>query len=109
MNWRRCWEPLGFEVSRFIAGEPSDEAELGGAVENLFAIRKGQEGAKHFAYAGHLDVVPPGEGWSSDPFVAGGEGWFSSWPRRGGYEGQYRRICECAEGPACQKIWVQSV
>lgn len=32
------------------------------------AIRTGPEGAKHFAFAGHLDVVPPGEGWASDPF-----------------------------------------
>ncbi|MCP6324236.1 M20/M25/M40 family metallo-hydrolase, partial [Klebsiella pneumoniae] len=22
-----------------------------------------------FAFAGHLDVVPPGKGWASDPFV----------------------------------------
>jgi succinyl-diaminopimelate desuccinylase len=32
------------------------------------AIRHGPEGSKHFAFAGHLDVVPPGEGWESDPF-----------------------------------------
>ena len=38
------------------------------SVENLFAIRRGPEGSKHFAFAGHLDVVPPGEGWVSDPF-----------------------------------------
>jgi len=62
-------EPLGFEVSRFIAGDGSENTELGGAVENLFAIRKGKEGSRHFAFAGHLDVVPPGEGWGSDPFV----------------------------------------
>lgn len=61
--------PLGFEVHRFIAGDAPEEAELGGAVENLLAIRKGAEGSPHFAYAGHLDVVPPGEGWNSDPFV----------------------------------------
>lgn len=61
--------PLGFEVHRFIAGDAPEEAELGGAVENLLAVRKGAEGSPHFAYAGHLDVVPPGEGWNSDPFV----------------------------------------
>ena len=55
--------PLGFEVHRFIAGEPPD-----GPVENLVAIRG--DGAPHFGFAGHLDVVPPGEGWSSDPFEA---------------------------------------
>ncbi len=59
--------PHGFAVHRFTRGdgpEGSDEA----AVENLFAIRKGPEGSKHFAFAGHLDVVPPGEGWTSAPF-----------------------------------------
>ena len=62
-------KPLGFEVSRFIAGDRPEDEGLGGAVENLFAIRKGKEGARHFAFAGHLDVVPPGEGWASDPFM----------------------------------------
>ncbi|HZF46711.1 MAG TPA: succinyl-diaminopimelate desuccinylase [Sphingomonadaceae bacterium] len=56
--------PLGFAVHRFIAGEPP-----AGPVENLFAIRKGPEGSKHFAFAGHVDVVPAGEGWTGDPFV----------------------------------------
>ncbi len=55
--------PLGFDVHRFIAGEPPD-----GPVENLVAIRG--HGAPHFGFAGHLDVVPPGEGWASDPFEA---------------------------------------
>ena len=57
-------EPLGFEVHRFITGEEPD-----GPVENMFAIRCGPEGSKHFAFAGHLDVVPPGEGWTSAPFA----------------------------------------
>ncbi len=61
--------PLGFEISRFIAGDAPDDAEHGGPVENLFAIRHGSPGARHFAYAGHLDVVPPGQGWQTDPFV----------------------------------------
>jgi succinyl-diaminopimelate desuccinylase len=56
--------PLGFEVHRFEAGEPPD-----GPVENLFAIRRGPAGSRHFAFAGHLDVVPPGEGWTSAPFA----------------------------------------
>lgn len=59
--------PLGFAVHRFTRGdgpEGSDEAP----VENLFAIRTGPPGSRHFAFAGHLDVVPPGEGWASDPF-----------------------------------------
>ncbi len=56
--------PLGFEVHRFVRGEAPD-----GPVENLFAIRPGPAGSRHFAFAGHLDVVPPGEGWTSAPFA----------------------------------------
>lgn len=56
--------PLGFEIHRAISG-----AEPDGPVENLFAIRRGAEGARHFAFAGHLDVVPPGDGWQSGPFA----------------------------------------
>ena len=54
--------PLGFEVERFVAGEAPD-----GPVENLLAVRAGP--GPHLAFAGHLDVVPPGEGWSADAFV----------------------------------------
>jgi len=56
--------PLGFAVHRFVAGEAPD-----GPVENLFAVRQGPPGSRHFAFAGHLDVVPPGEGWTSAPFL----------------------------------------
>ena len=38
-------------------------------VKNLFAYRRFGEG-KHLCFAGHVDVVPAGEGWNSDPFVA---------------------------------------
>lgn len=54
--------PLGFAVERYVAGEPPD-----GPVENLFATRG--SGGPHFAFAGHLDVVPPGDGWRNDPFA----------------------------------------
>lgn len=53
----------GFTIDRFTVGEAPD-----GPVENLLAWRG--EGAPHFAFAGHLDVVPPGAGWSADPFAA---------------------------------------
>lgn len=56
--------PLGFEVHRAVTGDPPD-----GPVENLFAIRKGPEGSRHFAFAGHVDVVPPGDGWTTAPFA----------------------------------------
>ncbi|MBP6362449.1 MAG: succinyl-diaminopimelate desuccinylase [Novosphingobium sp.] len=57
-------KPLGFAVHRFSAGGPPH-----GPVENLFAIRQGPEGSRHFGFAGHLDVVPPGEGWTSAAFA----------------------------------------
>ena len=58
--------PLGFDVHRAISGEEPD-----GPVENLFAIRQGPAGSRHVAFAGHVDVVPPGDG----PIVAlGGAG-----------------------------------
>ena len=56
--------PLGFTCHRALTGEAPD-----GPVENLFALRHGPAGSRHFAFAGHLDVVPPGEGWISAPFV----------------------------------------
>ena len=56
--------PLGFTFHRTIDGEAPD-----GPVENLLAIRRGPEGSRHFAFAGHVDVVPPGEGWTSAPFA----------------------------------------
>lgn len=59
---------LGFEIDRFTRGEGAEGSEEE-PVENLFAIRRGPAGTPHFAFAGHLDVVPPGEGWSSAPFA----------------------------------------
>src|SRR3954447_16437573 len=56
-------EPLGFTCHRWVMGEAPD-----GPTENMVAIRG--EGPPHFGFAGHLDVVPPGEDWSSDPFAA---------------------------------------
>jgi succinyl-diaminopimelate desuccinylase len=55
--------PLGFACHRWVMGEAPD-----GPTENMVAIRG--DGAPHFGFAGHLDVVPPGEGWSGDPFDA---------------------------------------
>jgi succinyl-diaminopimelate desuccinylase len=57
----RALEPLGFKVHRWVMGEPPD-----GPTENMVAIRG--SASPHFGFAGHLDVVPPGEGWSGDPF-----------------------------------------
>ena len=54
-------ERIGFTVHRFHSGSPPE-----GPVENLFASRG--SGGPHFGFAGHVDVVPPGEGWRTDPF-----------------------------------------
>ncbi len=56
-------KPLGFTVHRWVMGEPPD-----GPTENMVATRG--QGSPHFGFAGHLDVVPAGEGWSGDPFAA---------------------------------------
>lgn len=37
-------------------------------VKNLFLTRKSSEGP-HLCFAGHVDVVPSGEGWETNPFV----------------------------------------
>ncbi len=49
-------EALGFAVTRLRYGD----------IENLFAERPGA--GAHLCFAGHTDVVPPGEGWRHDPF-----------------------------------------
>jgi succinyl-diaminopimelate desuccinylase len=56
-------ESLGFTIHRWVMGEPPD-----GPTENMVAMRG--QGAPHFGFAGHLDVVPAGENWSVDPFAA---------------------------------------
>src|SRR6478735_5405198 len=53
--------PLDFEIHRWTMGDAPD-----GPTENMVAIRG--SGSPHFGFAGHLEVVPPGEGWSVDPF-----------------------------------------
>jgi succinyl-diaminopimelate desuccinylase len=49
---------LGFRVRRLKFND----------VDNLYA-RLGQA-RPNFCFAGHVDVVPPGQGWASDPFGA---------------------------------------
>jgi succinyl-diaminopimelate desuccinylase len=53
---------LGFTTHRWVMGDPPD-----GPTENMVAVRG--EGGPHFGFAGHLDVVPAGEGWKGDPFA----------------------------------------
>lgn len=53
----------GFDVHRWVMGEEPD-----GPTENMVATRG--SGGPHFGFAGHLDVVPSGDGWATDPFEA---------------------------------------
>ena len=39
-------------------------------VTNRFYYKKFNDNDEHLCFAGHIDVVPPGEGWSCDPFEA---------------------------------------
>lgn len=55
-------EAIGFTVHQIVRGEAPD-----GPIHNLFASRG--SGGPHFAFAGHTDVVPPGDGWTSNPFI----------------------------------------
>ncbi len=60
---------IGFTVHRFADGTLPD-----GPVANLFATVG--SGAPHFAFAGHTDVVPAGDGWDAfTPRVA--DGWLT--------------------------------
>ena len=54
-------ESIGFTVTHRVDGNAPD-----GPIHNLLAIR-GSAGP-HLAFAGHTDVVPPGPGWTTDPF-----------------------------------------
>ena len=67
----RALAPLGFTCHRLPFAEPGT-AE----VQNLLAVIG--EAGPHFCFAGHTDVVPPGDraGWTVDPFGAEViEGW----------------------------------
>ena len=56
-------KPLGFTCHRLRFEEAGTAS-----VENLYA-RIGTA-KPHFCFAGHSDVVPPGDGWAVDPFAA---------------------------------------
>jgi len=38
--------------------------------KNRFFYKKFNDTKQHLCFAGHIDVVPPGEGWDVDPFAA---------------------------------------
>ncbi|QDH25888.1 succinyl-diaminopimelate desuccinylase [Neokomagataea tanensis] len=55
-------EALGFTVTQLPFGPPD-------APTPNFYARRG-EGKPRLCFAGHTDVVPPGQGWAHDPFEA---------------------------------------
>ncbi len=61
----RALSAIGFTVTRLRF-----EGDGSYPVDNLFAVRG--TGGRRLLFAGHTDVVPPGElaNWTSDPFVA---------------------------------------
>ena len=57
--------PLGFACTRL-----KFEGDGSYPVDNLYATRKGNQPGPHLLFAGHTDVVPPGDAtaWTHDPF-----------------------------------------
>jgi succinyl-diaminopimelate desuccinylase len=55
-------------VENYLDGFISIRMDVEG-VKNLFAYRRFGEGA-HLCFAGHVDVVPAGDGWNCDPYAA---------------------------------------
>ena len=89
--------PLGFRVDRFMSGDAPD-----GPVENLIALRHGPDPL--LAFAGHLDVVPPGEGWIADAFapeVRGGLLYGRGAVDMKGAVAAFIAACAYAEGATC--------
>ncbi len=56
-------EPAGFACRRLRFSAP-------GTPDVLNMVATAGNGGRHFAFAGHLDVVPAGEGWRLPPFAA---------------------------------------
>ncbi|MEO0391622.1 MAG: succinyl-diaminopimelate desuccinylase [Pseudomonadota bacterium] len=62
----RVLEPLGFRLTRMAFGKGDER------VENLYARRGDRDQGPVFCFAGHTDVVPPGDeaAWTHDAFAA---------------------------------------
>ena len=55
-------------IKSYLSDFETIETEKEG-VKNLFLYKKFGDG-EHICFAGHVDVVPAGGGWISDPFAA---------------------------------------
>ncbi len=75
-GYRECAEVLGAELQRFgfevgyheAEGRPEHTAQHPRV--NVLGRLRGERERPRVHLNGHLDVVPPGEGWSVDPFAA---------------------------------------
>ena len=54
-------------IKEYLNGFETIETEKEG-VKNLFIYKKYGDG-DHLCFGGHIDVVPPGDGWNTDPFI----------------------------------------
>jgi acetylornithine deacetylase/succinyl-diaminopimelate desuccinylase-like protein len=63
-------ESLGFTVERHVVPEDVARAHGMASVTNLVARRRFGAGGPVVALNAHGDVVPPGEGWTADPYGA---------------------------------------
>lgn len=55
-------------IAEYLGGFEAIRVNVEG-VKNLFLFKKFGEG-EHLCFAGHVDVVPAGDGWSTDPYKA---------------------------------------
>ncbi|MES2943736.1 MAG: ArgE/DapE family deacylase [Pseudomonadota bacterium] len=59
---------FGFEAEKFAVPEAEVKAYGMESITNLIVRRKYSDGGKTIALNAHGDVVPPGDGWSHDPY-----------------------------------------
>lgn len=55
-------------IKSYMSGFKAKELDING-VKNLFLSKKFSDTDTHICFAGHIDVVPAGENWDSDPFT----------------------------------------
>ena len=54
-------------LSEYLEGFESKRIDVNG-VKNLFVYKKFGKSNEHLCFAGHVDVVPAGDAWSSNPY-----------------------------------------
>jgi succinyl-diaminopimelate desuccinylase len=75
-DYQPCAELIGARLSEFgfdvhqVAAEGHKDHSLRYPRENVIATRDGGASRPLLHFNGHIDVVPPGEGWRRDPFAA---------------------------------------